>query len=270
MTGDARQMLTVAKSHGQAVAALNIDSVEMAQGVIAAAELRQSPFILQVTVETLDIWGWEFFTDTLRHLIRQAVVPVVLLLDHAKEVGAIRRAIDLGFGAVMYDGSALSLTDNLAATQSVVRYARSRGVFVEGEVGHVARDGEPIEWEHLTSVDEAVTYWSEAGVDALAVAIGSKHGHYRSQEDIHVERVQEISQATSAPLVLHGGSGMPAVLFSALIEAGIAKVNIGTELRRAWWAGLGAETDKKPREALQAAREQVMQRTLELMALLTP
>ena len=266
MRGSAKNLVTSAQARGEAVAALNIDSIDTAMGVIMAAESAKSGFILQVTVETLEIWGWEFLTKTLLELINQAHVPIALLLDHAKNPESIRRAINLGFDAVMYDGSALPLGDNLAATREVVAYAQSYGVFVEGEVGHVARDGEPAQWEHLTSVEEATTYWSRAGVDALAVAVGSKHGHYRAKEDVHVERVREIAEATRAPLVLHGGSGMPADLFSDLIQAGIAKVNVGTALRRAWWAGIDATRDQKPREALLAARQRVLERSHKIIA----
>lgn len=270
MRGKAQQLVAWARSHGRAVPALNIDSIDMAMSVIAAADSTGTGFILQVTVETLDIWGWEFLTHTLSALIDNVEIPVALLLDHAKQVEFTRRAIDIGFDAVMFDGSALPLSENLVQTQEVVAYAQSHGTFVEGEVGHVARDGEPSEWEHLTTIEEAVTYWSAAGVDALAVAIGTRHGQYRRPEDIHVARVREIANATQAPLVLHGGSGMPSVLFSALIQAGIAKVNVGTGLRRAWWEGIDASRDAKPREALLEARYRVMERVGNVIGSLTP
>jgi fructose/tagatose bisphosphate aldolase len=192
---------------------------------------------------------------------------VALLLDHAKHIPLITRAVDLGFQAVMYDGSALPLAENIANTQAVSGYARGRGCFVEGEVGHVARDGEPAEWEHLTAVDEALAYWNAVEIDALAVAVGSRHGHYRSAQDINVERVGAIYEAVAAPLVLHGGSGLPAELFHDVIHRGVAKVNIGTELRRVWWATMDASRAKKPREALLAAREAVAARATQIIRL---
>ncbi|PSR21893.1 MAG: tagatose-bisphosphate aldolase [Sulfobacillus acidophilus] len=270
MIGNPHELIRDAQKRKAAVPAFNIDSIDMAMGVIEAGQWLDRGFIMQVTVETLDIWGWEFFSEAITHLISRAHVPIALLLDHAKRVDDIRRAIDLGYPAVMYDGSALPLTDNIATTREVVHYAREHGCFVEGEVGHVARDGEPAHWEHLTSVEEAQTYWEAAGVDALAVAVGSKHGHYRTPEDINVERVHEIFEVIQAPLVLHGGSGMPVELFSQLIRRGIAKVNIGTELRRAWWSGIDGAEHAKPREALRAARAHVKTRSIEIMRTLSP
>lgn len=266
MIGDAITLVRSARGRRQAVPAFNIDSIDMAMAVIAAAEEHDTGFILQVTAETLDIWGWEFLSQTLLNLVDQAAVPVALMLDHAKHLPFIIRAVDLGFHGVMYDGSALPLEENIANTQAASQYAKARGCFVEGEVGHVARDGEPAEWEHLTTVDEAARYFHSVEIDALAVAVGSKHGHYRSATDINIDRVREIFQEVQAPLVLHGGSGLPVSLFSAVIQGGVSKVNIGTELRRAWWSAMRESGDLKPREALREARKVVAERAGTIIA----
>lgn len=257
MIGNAAGLLKEATAQSVAVPAFNIDSIEMAMGILDAAARSETGLILQVTVETLNIWGWNFLIPTLSRLIEASPVAAVLMLDHAKAIEDIIRAVDLGIKAVMFDGSAAPIDQNIRLTQSVVAYARPRGCFVEGEVGHVARDGEPIEWEHLTTVGEAQGYWRATGVDALAVAVGSKHGHYRSSTDVNLDRLNDIHQAVGAPLVMHGGSGMPRELFGPLCDRGIAKVNIGTELRRAWWDAVGLAATMKPREALLQARQNV-------------
>lgn len=257
MITNPRELLAKAQAKKCAVPAFNIDSLEMAQAVVSAAENTGKPIILQVTVETLEIWGWDLFVPILLGLLNSSSNPGALLLDHAKHFDAIAKALDYGFTGVMYDGSALPLEENITLSQNVVEYARKTGAFVEGEVGHVARDGEPSGWEHLTSIDEAETYWHKAGVDALAVAVGSKHGHYREAHHIRVDRLEEISSLIHAPLVLHGGSGMPESLFPQLLKSGIVKVNVGTELRRAWWTGLHGAGEVKPREALESARSAV-------------
>ncbi len=249
--------------------ALNVDSWDMADGVLRAAESLHEPILLQVTADTLDIWGWAPLTQALQVLMDSVRVPVGLMLDHAKSVDLARRAFDLGFLGVMFDGSALPLAENIEHTVRVVHYAQQYRGFVEGEVGHVARDGEPPEWESLTTVEEAITFAQSTGVQALAVAVGSKHGHYRSAEDIHLERVKDIANAVERPLVLHGGSGVPASLVAQLRERGIAKMNIGTELRRVWWRGVETRKAAKPREALQEARAQVTARARELIQLMT-
>lgn len=264
-----KDLIHQARNKGGAVPALNIDSLEMAIGVIAAAEAQQINVLLQVTAETLNIWGWEVFSNALLFILRQARVNTGLILDHAKNVDDVKKAIDLGFSGVMFDGSALSLPENISLSIETVSYAKTGNCYVEGEVGHVARDGEPPAWEHLTTVEEAANYWNATGVDALAVAIGSKHGHYRTVSDIRVDRVQEICDKLGAPLVLHGGSGMPSDLFPILCSHGIAKVNIGTELRRVWWQAIENNCDRKPREALHAARMAIQKRVEHLITVVS-
>lgn len=266
MRGDAKNLIGVARSKSCAVPAFNVDSVEMAMGVIEAAEQTDTGIILQVTAATLTIWGWEFALNTFNWLIDRVQIPITLMLDHATTFDDIKRAMDLGITAVMFDGSAMPLEDNIRLTKMVTAYAQQKGnCFVEGEVGHVARDGEPPEWEHLTSVKEAKAYWDATHVDALAVAVGSKHGHYRNVGDINVTRVGEISRTVDVPLVLHGGSGMPPELFPELLANGIAKVNVGTELRRVWWDAVALSRAEKPREALKRARHQIVLRSVEII-----
>jgi fructose-bisphosphate aldolase class II len=254
MLTNPKNLIHQARDAGVAIPAFNIDSLEMAMGVISAAETKKVNILLQITVETLNIWGWDVFSDALLFILRQSDVNTGLILDHAKNVDDIKKAIDLGFSGVMFDGSALPLPENIALSLEAVSYAKTKNCYVEGEIGHVARDGEPPAWEHLTTVEEAWDYLSATRVDALAVAIGSKHGHYRNVSDIRMDRVQDIFATLGAPLVLHGGSGMPQKLFPILCSHGIAKVNIGTELRRVWWQAIENNRDRKPREAVQAAR----------------
>lgn len=272
MITNPRRLLAEAQEKIVAVPAFNIDSLEMAQAVVNAAKRVERPIILQVTVETMDIWGWDFFVPILLNLLEVTPVQTALVLDHATRMISIKRALDAGFTGVMFDGSSLHLEENIALSNMVIEVARHTGAFVEGEVGHVARDGEPIQWEHLTSVDEAEAYWEKTKIDALAVAVGTKHGHYRDAQDIRIDRLEEIFQRIQIPLVLHGGSGMPTSLIPRLIKSGITKINVGTELRRAWWAGLRDAGEAKPREALESARRAVSERAegiLRLVNMLT-
>lgn len=215
----------IQEANGRQTAALafNIDSLEMAKGVVEAAESTRQGVILQVTVETVDIWGWDIFSHSLLTLLKRSEAYLGLVLDHAKAPDAIMRALQRGFTGVMYDGSALPLDHNIRVTRGVMQMAKEHNAYVEGEVGHVARKGEPPEWEHLTSVAEAREYWSETQVDALVVAVGSRHGEYRTAQDIHAERLDEISETARCPLVLHGGSGIPLELLARLKLGGFEK-----------------------------------------------
>lgn len=260
-----RQLLHQASLAGTVVPAFNIDSPEMFLGVLDASCDADVPVIIQVTAETLGLWGWESLSAWLLTTIGQADIDVALMLDHSTQVTDITRAIELGFTGVMFDGSARPLAENIRVTATVIEAAAPSGCFVEGEVGHVSRDGEPPHWEHLTTVEEALSYYDATHVDALAVAVGTKHGHYRAAEDMDFGRLREIHEAVRTPLVLHGGSGLPADVLSQLSSLGITKVNIGTALRRAWWKTVSAHTDLKPREALTMARQAVSLRCRDIM-----
>ncbi len=266
MLGNPSDFIQHAAHHRTAVPAFNIDSLEMAKGVVEAAESMRRNVILQVTVETLDIWGWDVFSQSLLTLLKSCGAGVGLVLDHAKAPDSIERALQLGFPGVMYDGSARPVDYNIRVTRDVVQLARAYHAYVEGEVGHVARKGEPPEWEHLTSVAEAQEYWNATGVDALAVAVGNRHGEYRSVKDVHVDRLDEIAKTTQCPLVLHGGSGIPSELLDCMKSAGIRKVNIGTEFRRVWWHAITSSSHLKPREALDGAKNAIKGRAESLIA----
>lgn len=258
-----------ARAAGRIVPAFNVDSVDMAVAVVKGAERRKSPFILQVTSATLDIWGWDSLAGWLLDILRRAAVPSALVLDHAGLSTHIDRAVGLGFSGVMYDGSALPIAENIRTTQALQNTMRDLPCYFEAEVGHVARDGEPPEWAHLTTVKEARDFVRATNIDALAVAVGTRHGSYRRPEDIRLDRLVEIAAAVNIPLVLHGGSGLPDPMFSQLSRGGIAKVNIGTALRTAWWTGVAESTDKKPRQALERAMMHVGHLTYELIGKIT-
>lgn len=263
-----RHLIHHASISGTIVPAFNIDSPDMFLGVLDAVQENQVPAIIQVTADTLNLWGWESLSAWLLATINQTASDVALMLDHSTRLDDILRAINLGFTGVMFDGSARPLLENIQVTTTVIESALKQGCFVEGEVGHVARDGEPPHWEHLTTVAEALSYYEATRVDALAVAVGTKHGHYRTAEDLDFGRLQEIHAAVKAPLVLHGGSGLPIDVLGQLSSLGITKVNVGTALRREWWAAVSAHTHLKPREALMKARQAVRSRCQDIIGAL--
>lgn len=165
-------------------------------------------------------------------------VPVVLHLDHATEINVIKQAIDLGFTSVMYDGSKLSLEDNIKNTREVILYAKDRNVTVEGELGYLNKEDGSDEVEIIcTSVEDAKKYTEKTGVDALAIAVGNAHGLYRSRPDINTTRIREIYQETHTPLVLHGSSGITKEVLKDVFAQGIRKINVNTELAIAGSAG---------------------------------
>lgn len=163
-------------------------------------------------------------------------VPVGLHLDHCSDMDYIKRAIDLGFSSIMYDGSMLPMEENIANTKAVVEYAHARGVDVEGElgcVGSAANEEDQSNVDMYTKPEDAKRFCEETGCDAIAVSIGSAHGFYTKTPKLDLERLQQINAATDVPLVLHGGSGIPDDQLEKAFTMGINKFNVGTEFFRA-------------------------------------
>lgn len=252
-----RDLLRVAHSKACGVGAFNVDSVDMAWGVLAGAEAASSPVILQVTRDTLDIWGWNQITGALTSAARSASVGVALHLDHCSDISSIRRAVDLGFTSVMYDGSVLPLEENTSRTCEVISLVRQSDVMVEAELGHVARAGEPDAWEAVTAPQDAVQFVKATDVHALAVAIGTYHGKRVDDDSIRYEVLRAIRKSVECPLVLHGSSGVSDSALRKIVSNGISKVNIGSELRVLWWKALEGNQGRKPREALSSARDAI-------------
>jgi len=241
---------------GYAVPALEVETCDMAEAVLEAAAAARSPLILQVVPYALELAGWARLVRHLRGLCDTAPLPVALHLDHATTVGGAMRALDGGFTSVMYDGSFLAPAENTANTAHVVEAAHRHGLSVEGEIGHVGREGESPGVDRLTDADAAQSFARATGVDMLAVAIGTRHGRTPGPGGLDLDRLAEIRARVDTPLVLHGGSGVDEPALRAAIAGGIAKVNVGAALNRAYMAA-AAEGGETPAALSARAREAV-------------
>ena len=166
------------------------------------------------------------------------IVDVALHLDHAKDFDAIKDAIEAGYSSVMFDGSSLPFKENIEKTKLVVEYAHARGVSVEGELGTIGGTEEGVsvseEDKEYTRPNDAVTFVRETGVDVLAVGIGTNHGQFKSKTNVKIPLLKEIHQVVDVPLVIHGGTGVKEEDYPDLINNGIRKFNVGTELLVNW------------------------------------
>lgn len=254
-------MLVQAREEGWAVPAFNVHALDMVAPLVAAAEGERAPLILQASPATLGEVGWGPLAAVVAEVAGRATVPVALQLDHATEPALVYRAIRHGFTAVMIDGSRLPFEENVALTRRAVEAARAAGVPVEGEIGHVPVPGEPEADDPaagFTRPEEAEAFVAATGVDMLAVAVGTVHGRYRGEPRLDLDRLAAIRARVQVPLVLHGGSGIPDALLERAVRAGIAKVNVATELKEAWTAAarraLGDSAEDDPRRVLAAAK----------------
>lgn len=230
-----KEILEMAKKTNTSVIAFNCVDYNMIYAVVQAAEKVNKPVICMLYPEHCTLNNWctpEAFYAAVASAAAEVSVPVGCHLDHCQDFNYIVRAIKAGFSCVMYDGSMLPLEENIANTKKVVEVAHAFDVAVEGELGHVgfaATVSDQSNLDMYTKPEVAAKYINESGADALAVAIGSAHGVYKETPHLDIKRLSEINAATDAPLVLHGGSGIPNEQLDEAFVNGINKFNVGTE-----------------------------------------
>jgi len=222
-------VLREAEKRGCAIPAFNVYNQETALGVLFAAEEANSCVILQMYSRLFSNFEAEFIAPAIVEAAHRAKVKVVFHLDHGASDDVVVKALRWGCTGVMRDASTLPFEENIRVTRGIVDMAHAVGVPVEGELGHigVAKDGVSTDY---TKVDEAARLVKETGVDALAILVGTAHGHYKQAPVLAIERIAEIHKAVPAHLVLHGGSGVPDDQIVAAVKAGIRKINFGTDV----------------------------------------
>jgi fructose-bisphosphate aldolase class II len=253
---------------GQSWAVGGFDTVnlEITQAILQTAEAEQSPVIVMLLpahTHLEDMPGLVAGVAAEAHKVR---VPVALLLDHATSLDQVVVGIRLGCSAVMFDASSRPLVENIGLTRQVVEVAHAASVSVEAELGHVGGGDESGAYASvgsvLTRVEEAEQFVAETGVDALAVSIGTAHGPYIKKPELDFERLEQLRARLDVPLVLHGGSGIPDEDTRRLIEVGIDKINVWTDISLAYMAAIKnklADSTRTPplHDALYAGREAV-------------
>ena len=221
-----------AQKNHYAVGLFNTTDTDMLQAAISAAEELNSPIIIGTAEVLLPAGELQLIGPSVISAAKRAKVPVVVHYDHGLTFDRCMEALKLGFSSVMFDGSLGSHKENLAATREMVKIAHAMGASVEGEIGHVgeasACDNDA--GDMYTTPEEALEFVNTTGVDALAVAIGTAHGVYKTKAKLDLRRLAEIRAVIDTPLVLHGGSGLTDEDFKNTIAGGIAKINIFTDL----------------------------------------
>ncbi|WP_221354207.1 class II fructose-bisphosphate aldolase [Streptomyces beigongshangae] len=277
----AGELVARAAAARTAVAAFNVITLEHVEAVVAGAEAADAPVILQVSENAV-----KFRRGRLLPLARaaaaaadHAAVPVALHLDHVRSDELLRQAADAGFSSVMYDAAHLPYAGNLAATRAAADRAHGQGLWVEAELGEVGgKAGQPPLDAHAagarTDPAEARAFVADAGVDALAVAIGSTHAMTTRTAALDHDLLGRLAAALDVPLVLHGSSGVPDAGLRAAVAGGITKVNVGTALNVAMTEAVGGFLTAHPgavdpRTYLAAAREAMTEAVTRIIDVLT-
>jgi fructose-bisphosphate aldolase class II len=232
MIATLNDVLKDAQAGKYAVVLFNTTDTDMLEAAIGAAEELRAPIIIGTAEVLLPYGDLALIAPSIVEAAKRATVPVVAHYDHGLTFDRTMEALKLGFSSVMFDASTKDSAANLAETAEVVKIAHSFGATVEGEIGHVgqASNGDESLEDMYTTPEEADAFIKATGVDALAIAIGSAHGVYKTKPRLNLERLKEIRAKVDAPLVLHGGSGLSDDDFRNTIREGIAKVNIFTDL----------------------------------------
>lgn len=222
-----------------AIGAFNLHCFEMLPAMIEAAEENNVPIIIQTSLGTAEYIGFETLIAAVKSLAERSSIDVCLHIDHCKDIDAIKRAIDCGYSSVMYDGSSLPLEENIKNTREVVEYAKAKNVSVEGEVGSIggAEEGVVVDQNDAayTKVEDALKFVEATGIDALAVAIGTTHGQYKSKAKLNFELMNELRNSlNNVGLVLHGGTGVSDEDMKRCARDGMKKINVGTELNKSY------------------------------------
>ena len=228
-------MLRRAQEGRYAVGAFNVENMEMAQAIIAAAEELRAPVILQTTPSTVKYASTALYLANVAALAREASVPVAMHLDHGSSYELCVSALRAGYTSVMIDGSKLPLEGNIAFTRRVAEMCAAVGVPVEGEIGRVGGKEDDLEDEGgYTIPEEAVRFEKESGLFSMAVGVGTAHGFYKVAPVLNKELITTLRGMLTAPMVLHGASGLSDDDVRDCIARGICKVNFATELRAAY------------------------------------
>jgi fructose-bisphosphate aldolase, class II len=268
------EIIGAARAADRGAGAFNVTGIEHAEAIVAGAEKAGAAVVLQISENCATYHGaLAPIGSAVLAVADAATVPVAVHLDHATSADLVDEAVALGFGSVMYDGSALPYPDNVRETARISSWCHDRGVFIEAELGEVGgKDGVHAAGAR-TDPQQAADFVCATGIDTLAVAVGSSHAMMTRAAVLDLDLVRRIRAAVPVPLVLHGSSGVPDEALDAAVRAGLTKINIATQLNRVftravrdYLASDAAVTD--PRRYLTAGREAVAAEVARLLGVL--
>ena len=223
-------LLKAASEGGYAVGSFSVANMEMVLGIIKALEETKSPGIIQIAEVRLNHSPLELIGPLMVAAAKNSSVPVAVHFDHGKTKEKIIQALETGFTSVMFDGSHLPFEENSKVTAEINRIAKSYNADCEGEIGCVggSEDGSENIAINCTSPEQALEFYNNTKVDALAVAIGNAHGNYKQAPKLRFDILEKTASLVPVPLVLHGGTGILPDDFRKCAKLGIRKINIAT------------------------------------------
>jgi ketose-bisphosphate aldolase len=244
-------ILKIADIEGFAIPAFNFSDIWDMQAIIEAAEEEEAVVMLAANPLVMDVFGIKQCAVLSHAYAETSKVPILPHQDHSFEIENCLSALAAGYTSVMMDASKFALEENIRIVRSIVESAHQINAVVEAEVGLIKGTG--IEGEYkgtgmdfLANPEDCVRLVEESGCDSLAIGIGNAHGFYKGKPELHFYRLNEINEAVDVPLVLHGGTGIPAEDIQKAISGGINKVNVGTIIHCTYMNALKTELNRLP------------------------
>jgi len=272
-----REYIKEAGDKKNAIGHFNISDIAGLKAIFTTAQELQVPVIIGVSEGEAGFIGYKQAAVLVKSLREEYDYPIFINSDHTKSLDNVKKAVEAGFDAVLFDAGKLPLEENIKKTKEVVDYvkrisaSRRTEILVEGELGYIGSssvilegipEGANVKKEDLTISEDAARFVKETGIDLLAPAVGNIHGmlarksgsegglEFMPNPAIDIERIKELRQAVGIPMVLHGGSGIADGDFISAIEAGIAIIHINTEIRLAWQRGIEKAIKENPNEII--------------------
>jgi fructose-bisphosphate aldolase class II len=240
MLVSAKDMLQKAKAGHYAVGQFNINNLEWTKAILLTAQENNSPVILGVSEGAGKyMGGYKTIVGMVNGLLEELniTVPVALHLDHGSYEGCLK-CIDAGFSSIMFDGSHYPIEENVAKTKELVAIVKEKGMSLEAEVGSIGGEEDGVVGAGECADPAECKMVADLGIDFLAAGIGNIHGKYpENWQGLSFETLDAIQQLTGElPLVLHGGTGIPADMIKKAIDLGVSKINVNTECQLAFAA----------------------------------
>jgi ketose-bisphosphate aldolase len=230
-----KPLLRDAMDNGYAVAAFNLVDYGTTKAMVAAAESLNAPVICQTSTKTIQYWSHQEIVSWVRTVAEDSPVPVVLHLDHCKDIEMIEACAKAGWTSIMVDASELPFDENLEMSKRVRDIADKYGVGMEAELGQImgVEDDMVVDAADsvLTDPEDAKIFCDALDLSAFACAVGTAHGFYKGEPVVDFDRIEAINKLTRTPMALHGGTGLSDETFARAIARGAAKVNISTNLK---------------------------------------
>jgi len=238
MLVSAAKMLKDAKAGKYAVGHFNINNLEWTKAILLTAQKLNSPVILGVSEGAGKyMCGFKTVAAMVDAMVNELgiTVPVALHLDHGSYEGALK-CIEAGFSSVMFDGSHYGIEENIEKTKEIIALAHSKGISVEAEVGAIGGEEDGVIGGGEVADPNECKMIADLGVDMLAAGIGNIHGKYPANwKGLRFDVLANIQELTGEmPLVLHGGTGIPADMIKEAISLGVSKINVNTECQLAF------------------------------------